>query len=120
MYCNYAGSDCIIPLQVENGCEDCEVKRDVLSKKKEYGHLMRFLTYEKAREIANDFFGIASAITESDFCYTAVIGSITLQILREIRVPGQVYCRVFVLHKSVGYFNYDIKTGKKSRFWKED
>lgn len=26
MYCVYCGCDCIIPLQIENGCEDCELK----------------------------------------------------------------------------------------------
>lgn len=28
MLCNYAGCDCIIPDQVENGCKDCELKLD--------------------------------------------------------------------------------------------
>lgn len=26
MYCVYCGCDCIIPLQIENGCEDCDLK----------------------------------------------------------------------------------------------
>lgn len=28
MFCSYAGCDCIVPDQVENGCKDCELKLD--------------------------------------------------------------------------------------------
>lgn len=26
MYCKYAGCDCIVPTQAENGCNDCHLK----------------------------------------------------------------------------------------------
>lgn len=119
MYCNYAGCDCIVTDQIEDGCNDCELrlaaKDKIVSE-----HLQRYVSFDLARQIANEFFSVASDITCTDFAYRAMLGSVTLQILREVNVPGQVYCRVFVLHKPVGYFNYDIKKGRKSRLWKED
>ena len=119
MYCNYAGGYCIIPQQIENGCEECEIREEILQKQKPFSNV-HYVSFEIAREIANAFFGVASVISSSDFCFRATHGDVSLQILREINVPGQAYCRVIVLKKPVGYFNYDLKTGRKSPLWKED
>lgn len=73
-----------------------------------------------ANHIGRSFFGFGVAPNLYPSAYVFVSGKITLRVMREIIVPGQVHCRVEVRDQGVGYFNFDMKTLEMSRLWKDD
>lgn len=81
---------------------------------------MAFVSLPQARLIAENFFGCAALVYSLDHSYIVKHGGLRLQVMKEIVVPGQAYCRVQVLEKPVGYFTCDLKDGRMSPLWKED